>query len=89
MPRRSAVHVLQNRIRVFLKCPNVMKKLTPAKFKHQLVLKTQWVALVDSACRIRQAQHAMREVGRQTRDSTIQCIATAWVASCIHRFKAS
>ena len=69
--------------------PNVMKKLTPAKFKHQLVVKTQWVAQVDSACRIRQAQHAMREVGRQTRDGTIQCIAAACIASCINRFKAN
>lgn len=70
-------------------CPNVVKKLTPAKFKHQLVVKIQWVALVDSACCIWQAQHAMREVGRQTRDGTIQCIAAACVANCINRIKAN
>ena len=78
VPRRLAMHVLQNRITAVSRAaPDMVKKFTPAKFKHQLVVKLQRMALANAACRICQGQDAVGQIGGQTRHRPIQSIAGA------------
>ena len=66
----------------------MLEELTPAKFKHQLVIKAQRPAAVDVPCGVGQAEQAVCEIGRQPRHSAVKRIAALSVSGRFNRCQA-